>query len=722
MKKTNVALSAMRMLAVVTGPAVLVVVTTTAEARDLRVGADAPTIQAAIDAAVAGDRVVVPAGFYRENIDLEGKAITLLGEGGASGVFLDGGAVSDAAVKIRSGEGRDTIVQGLTIRGAFDAGVLVTDSSPTIRDCIVAWNGKGRLSAGIALTNSGARIERCAIVGNAGGGVRATGALGVEIVGNEIRRNSASLYDGGGVSVGFPSAGGSALVERNLIQGNSSERNGGGLYVSGPATIVGNVIVGNTAASGGSGAYWDISGGSEARMAANTIAADDPSGGAALQLFYESSADLRIEGNVVVASGGAPAVQFNAINIYGEPPLPYTFARNDVWAGGAPPWSGAAADPTGTDGNVSVDPQFVAPAAADLRLAAGSPCVDRGDPAAAGLPSTDMLGAARSLDGDGDGSAVPDMGACEFTGAPHVAAVRLEHGAFDVREDGGPLTLTVRRDGGDLPAASVRVRASELGAASGSTIGALESVVTFAPGQTTAEVVVPIVDDGTYGPERVLAATIDRPDAGCVVGPYSAAAFRVLDGGANVANYFPLPPGTRWYYRHLSGRVTRTEVLARRRLVNGAATSVVHNSADRSSMYFSADGLGLRLHRISLARVPVTGEGLRTVTVTFDPPVELAGERVSMTYPSIPSTSVTTGIAEVRVGGLGLRRASYSSRFSARRGDSTTAGTISTPFDPLLVEGSIEIAGQELELGLALGPGLGIVKNYVPSTQATRWT
>jgi hypothetical protein len=70
-------------------------------------------------------------------------------------------------------------------------------------------------------------------------------------------------------------------------------------------------------------------------------------------------------------------------------------------------------DPTGSDGNLSAAPDFVDQVEGDFRLRASSPLIDVGDDAEVSLAS-DLDGGARVLDGDGDLSAVVDIGAQEF--------------------------------------------------------------------------------------------------------------------------------------------------------------------------------------------------------------------------------------------------------------------------------------------------------------------
>ena len=66
---------------VVVAALAVVICTTAASAATINVPGDHPTIQGAVDAAIAGDTIVIAAGTYREQIKIDGKDLDLVGAG-----------------------------------------------------------------------------------------------------------------------------------------------------------------------------------------------------------------------------------------------------------------------------------------------------------------------------------------------------------------------------------------------------------------------------------------------------------------------------------------------------------------------------------------------------------------------------------------------------------------------------------------------------------------
>ena len=102
------------------------------------------------------------------------------------------------------------------------------------------------------------------------------------------------------------------------------------------------------------------------------------------------------------------------------------------------------------EGNIDADPLFAF--VGDLRLMAGSPCIDAGTNSPFfGLPAEDADGNPLPLDGDGDSSAIVDMGAYEFNpDAPSIAlsSTELKFHGFQGGIEPDLQVLSIRNCGG----------------------------------------------------------------------------------------------------------------------------------------------------------------------------------------------------------------------------------------------------------------------------------
>jgi Right handed beta helix region len=99
------------------------------------------SIQAAIESAADGDTVVVLPGVYAENLNLRGKAITLISEAGADSTIIDGWGLT--VVTMNSGEDSRTIIDGFTLQYGYEGVYCGNGVSPEVRNCVIEWNDYG---------------------------------------------------------------------------------------------------------------------------------------------------------------------------------------------------------------------------------------------------------------------------------------------------------------------------------------------------------------------------------------------------------------------------------------------------------------------------------------------------------------------------------------------------------------------------------------------------
>jgi len=181
----------------------VLVLATSANAATLNVPADFITIQAAVNAAAAGDTILVQSGTYYENVNVN-KALTLRGVDSGSGLpVVDAGRSGDA--------------------------IILRANNCTLQD-FVAMNSSGQ--SGIRVLSSYNTISGNTAVGNYYGIAIRSSSIGNTISGNTATDNS---YYG----ILLDSSSGNTISD-NIATGNS---NGIYLYFS----SIGNTISGNTA-------------------------------------------------------------------------------------------------------------------------------------------------------------------------------------------------------------------------------------------------------------------------------------------------------------------------------------------------------------------------------------------------------------------------------------------------------------------------------------------
>ncbi|MFT7580907.1 MAG: hypothetical protein ACI9MR_002581, partial [Myxococcota bacterium] len=199
-----------------------------AGALTLAVPGDYASIQAAVDAAAAGDVVVIAAGTYTEDLTLR------------SGIDVRGGSMDTTTVygSVTADGVTAATLSHLTIRGDLDpdrAGINALNAEVAINDARVTgfrWNVV--VAGNLDRTSSMSRsfIERSADVG-----IQVTGAAGINVFNSVVSVNQAH---GLHITTG---ATGSVDVIHSLFWGNGWPSQGAGVLADEPTLILLNTIV-----------------------------------------------------------------------------------------------------------------------------------------------------------------------------------------------------------------------------------------------------------------------------------------------------------------------------------------------------------------------------------------------------------------------------------------------------------------------------------------------
>jgi predicted outer membrane repeat protein len=190
------------------------------------------SIQEAIDQSLDGHHIVIHQSLYQENLNLNGKKITLSSINPndpdiTAGTIIKALDPNLPAITLNNAEDSSCTIAGFTITNGY-SGIYCSGTSPKISNCVITDNS-GEDGGGICCDNGAApRIDRCLISGNyasaQGGGISRSFAE----ISNSVIINNRAKFSGGGIYVH------SAAITNCLIAGNYPE----GIDLSRNSTLV----------------------------------------------------------------------------------------------------------------------------------------------------------------------------------------------------------------------------------------------------------------------------------------------------------------------------------------------------------------------------------------------------------------------------------------------------------------------------------------------------
>jgi hypothetical protein len=346
------------------------------------------TIQAAVDAASAGETVQVAPGTYYEHIIMK------------SGVVIHGaGAGDDPSIhSIIDGSGTDIVITAVNVDsaaklegfkitnglGSNAGGMYNENSSPAVTDCIFSGNSVDGYGGGMRNTYSSPMVTNCMFSNNtataSGGGMRNDNSSPT-VTSCTFSEDSVNGY-GGGMS-NYKS---SPIVSNCRFFSNSAGGFGGGMgnYEASPK-------VDNCDFSGNSTGKYG--GGMGNNWYANPIVTNCTFWG---NTATNNGGGMSIDGRCTPTVVNCILWGDSLNEIYNNDSTPI-ITYSDIQGGYG----------VTEDQNIDKDPRFVNAGGSNFHLKNGSPCIDAGTSEGITLPDTDFDGDPRII------GTAPDIGADE---------------------------------------------------------------------------------------------------------------------------------------------------------------------------------------------------------------------------------------------------------------------------------------------------------------------
>ncbi|HEV7764203.1 MAG TPA: Calx-beta domain-containing protein [Thermoanaerobaculia bacterium] len=404
---------------------------------------------------------------FNENLTLDGVVVTennATGDGG--GLWMDG---FDFSFTIRN-----STFSGNTA-GSTGGGIYVEDTNDDgipnlIQDTTISGNSANR-GGGIYFydPDSPITIDRTTIADNI------------------------ASVDGGGLTLVDTDTTGAFVISNSTISGNSAPLGGGAYFYQpdNPVTLRNVTVSDNHATAGSGGGLFFYGAYSTVNLEFVTIVSNDATSSGGGVYVENGTVDLM---NSIVANNTAPS----AADLAGAGTFDVTWSLIEASGGNV---TDGGNNITGTDPDLGPLADNGGPTETHLPNV-GSPVIDSANLALTPGLTTDQRGVTRPA-----GTAA-DIGAVEVDGG----TIAFDSPTYTVNEVDGTVTVTVTRTGGTDPA-EIDYTTAPGTATAGSDYTTTAGTITFATGQISQSIIIPILDDATLEGPETFTVTLSTPES-----------------------------------------------------------------------------------------------------------------------------------------------------------------------------------------------------------------